>query len=1017
LASLETNEKCSTAVAIVQGQSFSVTLDNGSHDSNYISERAARQLSGKRYALRLNVRTASGEILKLNKFMFFEILIKFQGKIKFRQFLIFFIFPNLPVHFIIGRGDLMKFGLYHLMEEIDRADMMQREKGEVEEGEVEEGELEVGKLELDLEELRLAREENGDDEEDNDREFNEYVANLKDELEHMVRTEYADVFGSKPPRQPAKVWEMKLELIGDPITTPEGLSKVPRALRGNGRKLPQRYVAAADSQIREMLEQGIIEKSVSPISVPIHLTPKPGTDPLEMRFCLDCKMVNALLKRYNFPIMGMEEFLGWMGLVAPEFFIKLDLTKMYFQLPLEEESRLLTAFNWGAEKYQFTRVVMGMANSVGHAQNVMVNQILVGLVMKTLFPYLDDCLIPGNRTTHPIKEALRTVLDRFREFGLVLNSSKCEILATETIFLGHKISRHGVSISPKKKVNFEAVPRPVTTTNLRSFLALASYFRRFLPRFAETAADLYKITGGSKHQRIDWTDERKEAFAAIKKMVQESVILRYLRAEGEITLYCDASKYGFGGGIFQNQNELFEGKSVLTPIAFWGRAFQAHQVRWHTSDREMFAICYGILGYHHLLAGRKFIVYTDHAALTSLRESESEKINRMKEKLTIYDWTARSIKGTDNIIGDGMSRIFVEEENQGSIIEDDEIDEVIEAYSNQSLNYISDTSANYLPWIQYYHGERGHWSLTKTMEMIRHDNREWPGCEGMIRSYIDGCEACVVNEPRRQHYHGQKYSLSGKRPGATWAIDLKEVGEGYAGHKYVLVIIDTFSRRVSLFPIKGKTAEEATYYLWHHLLDSGRPESVRYDPGKEFNNILLKGMITFLGAQNIQTAAGDHSSNGIVERFMGELDGQLRRYFQNRSSKEATDWIWYLPVIAKNHNEMVHGTTGIQPNALHGDRFWNLSETERESLLRYVTENIIKAKPSRPTQINKDDLRVGDVVYISVQEKEKRNLEAVNWDGPFTISLKRGDLITVRERPGLEYHISRLKRKISNMRV
>jgi hypothetical protein len=335
------NEKVSRAVAIVEGQRFSVLLDNGSHDSNYISERAASQLTGKRYKRRLNVRTASGEVQKLIEFVYLEILIKLKDKSKFKQFLNFFIFPNLPVHFIIGRGDLIKYHLYPLMEEIDRADMFQGEAVELEEGELK-AESEVEQLEKDLEELRLAIEEKDDVEEENDKEFNEYVANLKYELEHMIRTEYADVFASKPPKQPAKVWEMKLELIGDPITTPEGLSKVPKALRGNGRKLPQRYVAAADSQIRDMLEQGIIEKSVSPISVPIHLTPKPGTDPLEMRFCLDCKMVNALLKRYNFPIMGMEEFLGWMGLVAPEFFIKLDLTKMYFQLPLEEESRLLT---------------------------------------------------------------------------------------------------------------------------------------------------------------------------------------------------------------------------------------------------------------------------------------------------------------------------------------------------------------------------------------------------------------------------------------------------------------------------------------------------------------------------------------------------------------------------------------------------------------------------------------------------------------------------------------------------
>ena len=89
-------------------------------------------------------------------------------------------------------------------------------------------------------------------------------------------------------------------------------------------------------------------------------------------------------------------------------------------------------------------------------------------------------------------------------------------------------------------------------------------------------------------------------------------------------------------------------------------------------------------------------------------------------------------------------------------------------------------------------------------------------------------------------------------------------------------------------------------------------------------NILLRSIITFLGAQNIQCAAGDHNSNGIVERFIG----QLRRYYQNRSRNVATDWIWFLPAIAKNHNEIRHGSTGVAPNELHGDKYWKLSEEE-----------------------------------------------------------------------------------------
>jgi hypothetical protein len=204
----------------------------------------------------------------------------------------------------------------------------------------------------------------------------------------------------------------------------------------------------------------------------------------------------------------------------------------------------------------------------------MVNLVLAGLVMTKLIAYLDDLVIPGNRTTHPIKPALREVLDRFRRFGLFLKGLKCEIMVKETLFLGHLISRKGVAISPKKRVDFEDIKRPVTTTMLRSFLALANYFRRFLPRFSETAACLYKIMGGRKHQKVEWTEEREASFMKIKKMVQEAVILSYLKEEGEIEVYCDASKYGFGGGIFQKQGEVFEGQPVLTPIAFYGKMFE-----------------------------------------------------------------------------------------------------------------------------------------------------------------------------------------------------------------------------------------------------------------------------------------------------------------------------------------------------------------------------------------------------------------------------------------------------------
>ena len=1026
-----TGERQSLAWAEVFEERFSLLLDNGSHESNYMSAKTADYLDKRRYKEELRVRVGDGSTSNVFEFCCIPIKIKLKDEVLFENYLKFYIFPELPFQFIIGRGDLVRYSMYGIMERIDRFELeVKRGAGGsiqstemVEEDDIDE--MIATMVELDGDppkitdwgtDLNPALNHNPDGRsnrrEESEEEFQKYVELLREELQELIDRDYADVFASRPPKEPARVWPQVLKVIGEPIDTPEGLKKVPFELRGMGRRLPLKYVEAARTQIQELLEQGVIERSTSPISNPIQLTPKPGTNPPEMRFCLDCRKVNSLMKRENFPMGGMNEFFSWMEEVQPEFFIKLDLKAMYFQLPLDERSRMLTAFNFAHEKFQFTRVVMGVANSVGHAQNVMVNLVLAGLVMTKLFAYLDDLMLPGNRSNplFNIKKNLIEVLDRFRKYRCYLNKAKCEIVVTETIFLGHKISRRGVEVSPKKKVDFAAIPRPVTVTTLRSFLALGSYFRRFLPNFAERARNLYKLTSGPKQKRIEWTEETTKLFVDIKTMVQQSVILRWMTKEGEVFLFCDASKYGFGGGILQDQGELDDdGKKALTPISFYGRAFADYQVKWHTSDREMFAICFGVTTHHYLLAGRSFKVFTDHAALLSIRESASERVNRMKEKLTSYNMTLHGIAGKDQVVGDGLSRIFVNEEVHIPPKEDEDIEGVIEAYSNQSLMTMETEDLEYLHLLRHYHGERGHWALDRTMTMIKDDNNMWPKCEETMKAFIDSCEVCKENEPRRQRFHGRQFSISSDGPGKDWSIDLKEVGEGYAGHKYVLCIIDNFSRRATMYPLKGKTAEEATYFIWHHLMENGRPERVRYDPGREFNNEIMKEITRFLRMNEVQVAAGDHASNGIVEKFIGELDGQLRKYFQERPRGIATDWIWFLPVIAKNHNEIRHSTTGLAPNTFYGERYWSLPESEREKLVEFVKGNICKNKGTKPNRANGEEVIVGVQIYIMVESKEKRNLEAVNWQGPFTVIARVGDYVEIEERRGYKYHISRLK--------
>jgi hypothetical protein len=163
--------------------------------------------------------------------------------------------------------------MYTLMELIDRKEL--ERNGEVKREDDEEG---LAQMEAELDALALSVKDWGEEaKEKGDAEFEKYVENKRAEINKLLDEQFADVFSTKPPKQAAKVWEQKLNLVGDPIDSPEGLRKAPAELKGNGRRLPHKYIEAARKQINELVEQGVLERSTSPISVPILLTPKPNT--------------------------------------------------------------------------------------------------------------------------------------------------------------------------------------------------------------------------------------------------------------------------------------------------------------------------------------------------------------------------------------------------------------------------------------------------------------------------------------------------------------------------------------------------------------------------------------------------------------------------------------------------------------------------------------------------------------------------------------------------------------------
>ena len=290
---MHASEQRACAVVQVQEREYRVLLDSGSHDANYVSEKVAKEIEGIRYNQRMNVRVGDGKVVETIAYIFIPIKLKVSNDLITEDYFKFFIFPDLIHHFVIGRADLLRHNLYGVMEAIDRRNVEEaksdkeravsgKEGGKTEtEGE----EDETWMTALDEVETTFADWGKIQNEAQEEKEFEEYIIKLRKEVNDMIDAEYSDLFATTPPAVPAKVWEQKLELIGEPINTPEGLKRVPAELRGMGRRIPLRYMEAARSQIEEMLRQNVIERSTSAISVPVQLTPKPNTIPLEMRFC------------------------------------------------------------------------------------------------------------------------------------------------------------------------------------------------------------------------------------------------------------------------------------------------------------------------------------------------------------------------------------------------------------------------------------------------------------------------------------------------------------------------------------------------------------------------------------------------------------------------------------------------------------------------------------------------------------------------------------------------------------
>ena len=437
--------------------------------------------------------------------------------------------------------------------------------------------------------------------------------------------------------------------------------------------LPLKHVEWVTKELEILEKAGVISRSVSPWASPIVIVPKksePG-EPPRRRMCVDYRVLNSLLPPVNkahskakgilslVPLPKIDEI--YAQLKGSKVYSAIDMRSGYFHLGLSDDAKPKTAFVPGGPhgaKYEFNRCPFGLSQAPAYFQRL-VHEVLKGITFA--FGYLDDILIfsPDNKTH---LEHLEVVFQRLREADLKLKASKCNFFKKHIQYLGHLVSGEGIEPLPEKLEAVRKMPPPTTPKEVRQFLGLVGYYRKFVPKFADIARPLTNLT--KLDVPYEWTNRCQEAFEFLKQMLLKEPILKYPDPSKPYTLFTDASKFAWACVLTQEYEHEFDGKKrkILHPITYMSGLFKGSQINWATLTKEAYAIYVSVKKLDHYIQDAEVTLRSDHLPLKSFLQK-----NTMNTKVNNWaiDITSRCrniqfeyIKGIKNTLADTMSRII-----------------------------------------------------------------------------------------------------------------------------------------------------------------------------------------------------------------------------------------------------------------------------------------------------------------------------------------------------------------------
>ena len=801
---------------------------------------------------------------------------------------------------------------------------------------------------------------------------------------------------------------------------------------------------AVKKEFDELLKLGIVRRSNSSWSSPIHLVPKGDG----WRVCGDYRRLNTITEKDRYPMKNINSLSSLLH--GTTIFSKLDLVRGYNQIPMSPESISKTAVTTPIGLFEYLRMPFGLCNAAQSFQRFM-NELFDPLPF--VFTYIDDMLI-FSKTEEEHRSHLNEVFTILAKNGLKINADKCVFCKSYISFLGHELSTKGIKPLPKKCEAIETMTPPRTTKQLHSYLGLIGYYRKFIPKFADISFTLYERLKRSKPaEAFDLNEEENASFQKLQQQIKQIVEHFYVDPNSEhFTITSDASGRAIGAVLHQ----LVKGEPYV--IQYYSRKLKDAELRYSTFDRELLAIHDAIKFFKPFIDGQQLTIFTDHkpiaAAFIKKGDNKSDRQSRQFSFISEHASTIEYLKGNDNLTADYLSRNGI----LGSITTDvfdlmalkaaQEQDKELKELTNESENYelvelgnvklICETTMdiprpvvpeNFRKTIFEAFHSLGHASGKACTQLIA-ERFYWRRMSSNIKQW---CRQCTVCQQQKVARHTKAPWTPLKEPSSRFAtVHMDIVGpletsrdfhRDNMPYRYIVTFIDRYTRWVEAIPTCGITAEEvARAFLNIWVSRWGVPLELITDRGKQFESQLFTELSKLLGFTRIRTTSYHPQSNGLIERQHKTLKNILRCHSE--------DWIETLPVAllamriypnsttGQSPFNLVTGSSMLMPTSMVDTVDFSKNPNEFVKILSQHMSDLSFTPPkwhksSTESFYTPKDLMTCDQVWVRV-DRSRKPLEAP-YTGPFKVAKRTEKVFTLELPNGKEDTVSmhRLKPFIS----